>query len=38
MGALASIKSIYLEGNEATEPGKQAIREVAKARGFVAYV
>ena len=33
-GALPSIRVIDLVGNEATEAGKAAMRDAAKARGF----
>ena len=33
-GSLASITTIYLNENKATQVGKEAIRDVAKARGF----
>ena len=33
-GSLASITNIYLDFNEATQVGKEAMRDVAKARGF----
>ena len=33
-GSLASITNIYLQNNEATQVGKEAMRDVAKARGF----
>ena len=38
MGSLASISDIYLDFNEATQVGKEAMRDVAKARGFRVYV
>ena len=33
-GSLASITDIYLQNNKATQVGKEAMRDVAKARGF----
>ena len=33
-GSLASITNIYLQNNEATQVGKEAMRDIAKARGF----
>ena len=33
-GSLASITNIYLQNNKATQVGKEAMRDVAKARGF----
>ena len=37
-GALASITNIYLQNNKATQVGKEAMRDVAKARGISVYV
>ena len=37
-GSLASITAINLSSNKATEVGKEAMRDVAKARGFDVYV
>ena len=34
MGAMAAIKCIDLDDNEATEVGKKAMRDVAKSRSF----
>ena len=36
-GALAPGASIVLSGNNATETGKQAMRDAAKARGLIVY-
>ena len=33
-GSLASITEIYLQDNKATQVGKEAMSDVAKARGF----
>ena len=33
-GSLASITSVTVSNNKATQVGKQAMRDVAKARGF----
>ena len=37
-GSLASITDIDLQMNKATQVGKEAIRDVAMARGFSVYV
>ena len=37
-GALAPGATVYLGENSATETGKQAMRDAAKARGLSAYV
>ena len=37
-GSLASITDIYLQKNKATQVGKEAMRDVAKARGISVYV
>ena len=37
-GSLASITDINLMSNKATAVGKQAMQDVAKARGFRVYV
>ena len=36
-GALAPGASVFLSGNNATETGKQAMRDAAKARGLSVY-
>ena len=36
-GALAPGAQIFLQGNNATETGKQAMRDAAKARGLIVY-
>ena len=37
-GALAPGAKVYLHGNSATETGKQAMRDAAKARGLIVSV
>ena len=37
-GSLASITSIYLQENKAIQVGKEAMRDIAKARGFSVHV
>ena len=37
-GALAPGANVYLNNNSATETGKQAMRDAAKARGLSVYV
>ena len=37
-GALAPGANVFLRGNSATETGKQAMRDAAKARGLRVYV
>ena len=37
-GALAPGAEVYLNDNSATETGKQAMRDAAKARGLSVYV
>ena len=37
-GALAPGATVYLGANSATETGKQAMRDAAKARGLSVYV
>ena len=37
-GALAPGAKVYLNNNSATETGKQAMRDAAKARGLSVYV
>ena len=37
-GALAPGAEVFLGGNDATETGKQAMRDAAKARGLSVYL
>ena len=37
-GALAPGANVFLGGNNATETGKQAMRDAAKARGLSVYL
>ena len=37
-GSLASISKLYLSNNKATQVGQEAMRDIAKARGFIVAV